>query len=455
MDLWNKYYKTTNPLPLYIQFQFIMHSTPFSFLSTRILMLLIVLFGLFYTTSCKKTSPDAPRATYAIHFDNAFNLLQARYAAYLTDEEGKVVLFKWLSSSDTSSLTVPFSDFDKYDCTIFKMVITPTATRMDTAVEMISYPQVPNKTTIFLRDNDPVIITDLKVQFTGLSTLDSIIVPNGLTFVKPQENTSFFGHYNVRHHGDFWLRARFDGDQHWKYMVFNNYQDANLTVSLDKNILPGFVNPNATIQLPFLAQWQYQIQGEVGGNENRLMPIGDLRRAPGGAVPLLDQLEVFRPESVSFSRYRVQMQGSTTNTDAYTYYCDQYFTNLPATLPIPAFNIGSTTLGDSRLVGVQCIGEFNNLVIRRANSTIPSITWTAYTAPINGGITTHRLPDVPTELSTLFSGLKNYNFGSQVLVRAEKYQTLTGFEAVQSMLFLNENPNWRANAGMVGIERSF
>lgn len=418
-------------------------------------MLLIVLSGLFYITSCTPTPPEEPRPSYSIRFDNAFNLLQARYAAYLTDEEGKVVLFKWLPSSDTSSLTIPFSNFNKYDCTVFKMVITPTATRMDTAVEMISYSQVPNATTIYLRNTDPVVITDLKVQFTGLSTLDSIIVPNGLTFVKPQESTSFFGHYNVRHQGDFWLRARFDGDPHWKYMVFNNYHDADLTVSLDKNILPGFVNANDIIQLPFIAQWQYQIQGEVEGNESRLMPIGDLRRAPGGAIPLLTQLEVFRPESVNFSRYRVQVQGTTTNSDAYTYHCDQYFTNLPNSLPTPTFSIGSTTLGDSRLVGVQCSGDFNNLVISRTNSTIPSISWTAYAIPNKGGITTHRLPDVPTELGVLFSGLKNYAFGNQVLVRAEKYQTLTGFDAVQSKLFLNDDPNWKAKSGMLGIERSF
>ena len=149
------------------------------------------------------------------------------------------------------------------------------------------------------------------------------------------------------------------------------------------------------------------------------------------------------------------MSGASTNTDAYTYYCDQFFTTLPTTLPTPAFNLSATTLGDARLVGVQCSGDFNNLVISRSNSTIPSISWTAYTSPNKGGITTHRLPDVPSELGSLFNGLKSYAFGSQVLVRAEKYQTLTGFEAVQSKLFLNEDPNWKAEAGMLGIERSF
>lgn len=432
-----------------------MYSKPFFSSAIHSFLLVIVLSGLFIITACHKTPPEEPRPSYTLNFSNDFNLLQARYAAYLTDAEGKVVLFKWLSSSDTSSLVIPFSDFDHYDCTIFKMVITPTAIRMDTTVELISYQQVPNQTTIYLRNTEPVVITDLRVQFTGISTLDTIIVPNGLTFIKPQESNSFFGHYNIRHHGDFWLRARFDGDPHWRYMVFNNYQSTDLSVTLDKNILPALTNPNAIIQLPFLAPWQYQIQGELDNNINRLMPIGDLRRAPGGGTPLLDQLEVFRPEILSFTRYRIQMQGSSTLPGGYTYYCDQFFPTIPAALPAPSFQVSATNLSDSRLVGVQCSGDFNNLVITRNNNSIPSITWTALAAPNKNGITTHRLPDVPGEIITLFPSLKNYSLGDKVWVRAEKYQSLTGFETVQSNLFLNSDPYWKAKAGMLGVEQIF
>lgn len=420
----------------------------------RTFSILVVVLGMFLTLGgCRPEGSVTPRPSFTVSFDNEANPLQARFAAFLTDEEGKVQAFRWLNLTDTSHLQIRFSDYKAYDCTVVKMTVTATSTYPDTVVELTTYRGLKDQTNIRLGVADSaVVITDLKVRFSGLTSLDTIIVPDGLTFIRPQSVNSYFGHYNIRHYGDFWLRAKFDGEDHWRYMVFNNYLAGDLSVELLKAQLPTLSFPNPVIQLPFTAPWKYQIQGEANG---KLMPVGDLTRAPGNAVPVLGSLEVFRPENMTFSRYRVQLKGAGPGANPVTYYSDRFYTVLPQMVTLPSFDVETTILGDNRSVGVQCNGQFDALLAKRGYIGSMSLYWTAFISPVAGGIVTHRLPDVPEALSGLFPVLKNYGFNQPLTVSAESYDALDGLDAVQSAYYHPANYWWQAQAGLTGIERSF
>lgn len=407
---------------------------------------------------CKKdNTPIVPveKPSFSLTFDNQFNILEARYAAYLTDDDGKILAFRWLNPSDTSRLTLPDTDVERYDCTVAKVVIVETVLGLDTTIELTSYHQVADGSLIHLRNPNFQQVTTLSLQLTGLSNLDTIIVPDGLTFIRPRASNNFLGQYRVTHTGRIWLRLRFDGDSHWRYVNFDNISSGTLNTIVDVNLLPVILEEPPTVQLPFSAQWKYNLQGVINLNQRQFVAVGDLDRAPGGYVPVLNQLAVFRPLNQTFSGYRINLVGREDVLNGYTYYCDRLYDQLPTAVETPNFDLAPTVLGDSRLVAVNCSGYFDLLRVTRENSGQPHVVWTALAPPVNNGTFVHRLPDVPKELGAFSKALRNYEFGGVAKVRAERYLNVHAFDDLQNLQLDGTDPLWAAKAGLLGKERAF
>jgi hypothetical protein len=417
---------------------------------------ILLFISMFVSLGCRKDSVTKPRTTFNIVFENDYNLLQGQFAAFLTKDDGSIAAFSWLNGSDSTHLTVNYSDQETYNCTVAKITVLESAGARDTSVELQTYQNLTSNTTINLKNLNYKKTIDYRIQFKNITSLDTIIVPNGLTFVKPQASNNFFGHYKIQHTGDFWFRVRINGDPHWRYMIYNNFNSAELTDEIDPNILPKMADNPPVIDLPFLSTWKYSLEGVLDLENSRLIPIGDLDRAPGGAVPVLNQLAVFKPDNQNFSGYRINLRGHNALEGGYTYYYDRIFANVPGSIPKPTFDVHPSTLNDSRLIAVNCSGKFDNLVITRNSISLPAISWSVTTPSLpDGGTVTTRLPDVPKDLSRMFPALGNYAFSSQVLVRAEEYEFLDSIEEIYAHIFSSSDPFWQAKAQMMGIERQF
>lgn len=420
----------------------------------RIITLLFI--GLFAFGGCKKDPITTPKEDFTLVFENEFNLLQGQFAAFLSDAEGTIKAFKWLDGVATSTLTVKNNGDEQLNCTIAKITILDTSAGPDTTLEITTYEKLVSGSTIHLRNLSYKKSIDYRVQFKNITSLDTIIVPDGVTFIKPQASNNFFGHYKIYQTGDFWLRFKINGDPHWRYMIYNNFEDTELTDQIDPNILPKMSDAPPVIGLPFYTNWDYSLEGVLDLQASRLIPIGDLDRAPGGAVPVLNQLTVYKPDNQVFSSYHVKVTGYNGSGGGYTYFYDRLFDQVPTTLPDVDFDVNPTTLNDGRLIAVNCSGDFDAVVITRKNNAKPSISWQYITgAAKNNGTVTVRLPDVPEELSNVFIPLKSYNFAQQTLVRAERYEFIDGIDAVYAKMLTNSDPFWQAKAQMMGIERQF
>lgn len=57
----------------------------------------------------KKTlwAPKPGETPFQVNISNEFNELQAQYAVFLSDSEGKVLAFRWLPGSDTAQVQAP------------------------------------------------------------------------------------------------------------------------------------------------------------------------------------------------------------------------------------------------------------------------------------------------------------------------------------------------------------
>lgn len=420
---------------------------------------LLLFSGIGLLWSCGEKDPiPSPEPLFTLHFQNDFEPLQAQFAAWVSDADGKVVGFRWLRPSDTSQLAIVGSDINqRYDCTVGKMTILNTAVGQDTTFELTTYQQLAHNAEIKLAPQGYYQITDLKVQFTNLTSLDTIVVPESNTFVRPEASNLYFGHYLTLHTGQIWLRLRVNGDPHWRYMVFNGVNSNSLTAQIDVNLLPVMQNNPTHIELPFSAIWNFEVQGITDMSQNKLLPIGDQERVPGGLVPAISSLNIFQPENVSFGQYRIQASGLSGSTaDDYVYYYDDMVDALPSALPTPDFDITPTILGDDRQAAVFASGNFDALSVTRNNSGHPHLFWKAWINPNNGGgAILHRLPDIPQELGPLFPDLRIYNFGGVAQVRAERYDNLVGFDAVQQEWMTQTDPLWLPKNGFLAKEKRF
>jgi hypothetical protein len=414
--------------------------------------------GIFF--SCQKDSPaPPPEPAFSITVNNEFGLLEFRIAAFLSDTDGKVLVYREIPGGDTAQLQVASAQTgDRFNCTIVKIATldAPGSGVKDTSIYLTTYTNLPSGETVNLRDLIYHQTTDLNVTFTNLTSLDSIIVPDALTFVRPQQSNSFTGQYRVLHTGQFWLRVRVNGEPTWRFLVFKNISTPVLTTTLDATLLTTSLAAPTHLMLPFTTAWQYKVDGVIDSNALKFLALGDLLRAPGGAIPVFSDVNIFEPisndapnnpEPKPYNGYRLQASGSGSD---YTYFGDRFYEKLPTSLPLPTFDLLPTILSDNRLVATQCVGDFDALVFARTRAGTPNIDWKVYVVP-SGGTVIYRLPDVPEELGNQFPALKNYDFGGQVRARAELYENLNYESAIRQKL-LNNDPIWQARAGYLGRE---
>ena len=416
----------------------------------------LLFLSMFAFWGCHKDPGTTPKEDFSLVFENEFNLLQGQFAAFLSDQEGAIKAFRWLDGVGSSTITAKNLGEEQLNCTIAKITILDTSSGPDTSIVLTTYEKLVSGSTINLRNLNYKKSIDYRIQFKNITSLDTIIVPDGVTFVKPQASNNFFGHYKIYQTGDFWLRFKIDGEPYWRYMIYNNFEDTELSDQIDPHILPKMNDNLPKIGLPFYTNWDYNLEGVLDLEAARLIPIGDLDRAPGGAIPVLNQLTVYKPDNQIFNSYHVKVTGFNGSGGGYTYYYDRLFDQVPSTLPEADFDVSPTTLNDGRLIAVNCSGDFDAVVITRKNNNKPSITWQYITgAAKDNGTVTVRLPDTPDEISNIFTPLKSYNFAQQTLVRAERYEFIDGIGELYARMLTNSDPFWQAKAQMMGKERQF
>jgi hypothetical protein len=428
------------------------------------------LFYLFFLAFCfaaceKDPAPLKPEtAAYTLYVRNDYNTLEDRFAVFLSDSEGKLRAFRWIPARDTAQVVIPGARIDeRFDCTVTRLqVISSGAGVRDTTVFMSTYTQVIHGEQINLRNLEFRQSIDLKLTLTGIQSLDSIIVPDGLTFIKPQRSNNFSGQFRVLHTGNLWIRVRINGEDNWRFLWFEKVQGPELVVNVDPKLWTILFAKPFRVNLPFTAPWQYKVEGILDTAKRQFVPMGDLLRAPGGVIPVFNQLVVFEPNGNDefqpfpkpYQSFRLSINGAAT-PPGYGLWVDKiYAPKLPASLPEPGFDIDRTTLADNRSVGVQCFGDFDVLRITRKNSGKPRVSWEVIQKPANG-LVISRLPDVPAELNRLIQPLQNYNFGPGVQVRAEAYDQFTIYEAVVRQMLHNNDALWQAKAGLLGREEVY
>lgn len=427
-------------------------------MNKKFALLAALVVGVFF--SCEKDTPTPPtQPAFSITVNNEFGLLEFRVAAFLSDADGKVLVYREIPGGDTAQLQVASAQTgDRFDCTIVKITTLEASGSgiKDTSINLTTYTNLPSGETVNLRDLIYHQTTDLNVTFTNVTSVDTIIVPDGLTFVKPQPANNFTGQYRVLHTGQFWLRVRVNGEPFWRFVILKNINTPILTTTLDAALLTPSLAAPTHLTFPFTAAWQYKIDGLIDTNALKFMALGDLLRAPGGAIPVFTDINIFEPiandapnnpEPKPYNGYRLQASGGGSD---YTYFGDRFYEKLPTSLAIPTFDLLPTILSDNRLVAIQCVGDFDVLVFARSRSGTPNINWEVYIAPSNGTVI-YRLPDVPEELGNQFPALKNYDFGGQVRARAELYEKLNYESAIRQKL-LNNDPIWQARGGYLGRE---
>lgn len=402
---------------------------------------------------------------FTVNVQNDYGEIQSRFALFLSDADGKLLTFRWLPGNDTARVQAPGTSVnDRLDCTVVKITTfdAPGTGIRDTTLELTTYTKILNGETIRLRDPEYRQIVDFWVNFTGMTTLDSIIVPDGLTFVRPQAANNFSGQYRVYHSGQIWVRVLADGNPLWRYTLLDKVSGPSLTTSINVGqMTPIFAKP-PKVKFPFVAPWQYKVYGIVDSAAKQFIPIGDLLRAPGGAVPSFDQLSVIEPNpgdpqipvALPYQLYRLSANGPSDGSSGYHYYLDKIYKTLPENAPVPNFDITPTSLADKRSVAVQCVGTFDVLSLNWTHAGTPNVHWEVLAAPTNDVVAYH-LPQVPAELSARYPPLLGYQFSGGVRVRAESYEQFTLFEAILRQKLRNIDPLWQARAGYLAKEKVF
>lgn len=429
---------------------------------------LLILAGCF--SACYEDNPllPIPQEHYKININNEFNELEGRYAIWISDEEGTVRAFRWIPASDTAQIEVSDSKTGEvFDCTVVRMFgyVTPGSGIADTTITLTTYTKLADGETVNFRNLNYKRFTDLSFSLTGMNSFDSIIVADGLTFAKPHLSNNYYGQYQVEHTGYIWFRVLADADPHWRYLYFDNIPDATLNLNnVNINLMTlSFAHPK-NIKLPFTAAWKYKVDGVIDQNTLKFLPLGDLRRAPGGAEQIISSLDIFEPVANEdfqpipkpYNSFRIQMNGTSVAGDGYTYYRDDFFTSVPAELTAPGFDLQPTTLIGDRAAAARCIGEFDLLAFIRNYAVTPyNITWEVLVRPQEGAIVQNYLPKLPTAISNACIPLSLYQFGGKVRVRAENYIRLDGYDAVVKKRLQNNDPLWQPRGGYTGREELY
>lgn len=424
-----------------------------------------IVIMLAFLLGCNKDPlVSTPTPAFSVNFQNDYGEIQSRFAVFLTDADGKLLAFRWLPGNDTAQIQVKDATAnDRLDCTVAKITTfeAPGTGIRDTTVTLTTYTQILSGENIHLHDPEYRQVVDFRVNFTGMTTFDSIIVPDGLTFARPQAANNFSGQYRVYHSGQVWVRVLANGDPTWRYTLLDKVNSPVLATTINVSQMTPIFAKSPKILFPFVAPWQYKVDGIVDSAARQFIPVGDLLRAPGGAVPTFDQLTVVEPNPgdpqipvpLPYQLYRLAANGPSS-TDGYHYYIDKIYKTLPSTTPLPNFDINPTALADNRSAAVQCVGTFDALSLNWAHAGKLKVYWEVLARPTNG-IVAYHLPEVPTELSALYPPLRGYQFSGGVRVRAESYEQFTLFESIVRQKLRNIDPLWQARAGYLAREEVY
>lgn len=421
--------------------------------------LILALFGTMILASCDKTVNPAPGdgQAFTFTFNSAYSIVQYETAGFLSDEDGQVRVFQWLSGPGTTKLTVPDAKAgERFDFTLVGIhtLALPGTGVIDTFLTMRTYTHLANGAELDLIPVNNEIETLFQIKFNGISTLDSIVVPNGVTFELPQFDNGFQGQYLVRHNGQFWFRIKINAEPKWRYLIFDNVASSLLNITRDATTMPELPASSFSIGLPFFAGWSYRMDRAIDAGQNNLLTLAPQLPIPGGVMPLFDEIPVLEPAGLPNNGYRLWLMGNDAAPGGYGYECDRFFSTLPNVAPALNFDIQPTSLADKRLIAVTSSGPVDVLSFMR--SAVPNnMTWEVLTAPAATGPTVYRLPDVPVELSSLFPALMTYDFGSEVQVRAERYDLFDNYDAAIKVQMHPLDPLWRAKAGYVARRRTF
>jgi hypothetical protein len=397
------------------------------------LLLGILFLGLL---ACEKTTlPPAPAPVFELYLNNSFSELNARFGVFVSDQNtGAIRAFRWVPSEDSLVLQVPNSQpSDRFDCTVIKITTldAPGTGVRDTFLNLTTYTDLGSNETINLRNLYFQQTSSLKFNLTGMNTLDSIVVPDAYAISKPQPANNYTGEYFCYHTGKCWIRILVDGDKFWRFVRFDgitgNAIEAN---TMDANLFLSIFAPPLRLNLPFTTNWDYKVDGIVDTSRLEFFPLSAQLRVPGSFTPIIDGVDVIEPVNNElfepnrpYNGFRIQTRGTEAIVGGYTYISDRFYSQMPATLPLPDFDLQPTILSDNRLVAVQCIGDFDLLSFSRIRSAYGihlHINWEVVTQP-RSGIVSYRLPDVPVPLGDLYAPLKKYDFNAGVKARAESY----------------------------------
>ncbi len=411
------------------------------------------------TVACSRNNGPgfSDEAPFRLHISNNYNLQQAEYAAFLTDQSGVVRAFRWLPPNDSTQLTVPdAAPGERFDATLLEMKISvqPGSGIRDTTVALTTYTNLFNGAAMQLRDLNYLLITDLSIQLNGVFSLDSIVVSDGLPFSVPQAVNNFLGVYRVWHTGRIWCRLKVNSEPFWRYCFFENIKDATYQVAVDVTTLPQLPSPTA-INFPLFTDWQVQIDRMFDLTARQFLPLGPPLPVPGNAVPVFDQFPVYEPANLPQAGYRLRAIGPETGTNGYRYACDLFYDQLPTQLPALGFDVQLAGPVRNRQAELDCTGFIQLLALRWKSASGANLSWEVQLAPSNTGRLEYQLPEVPAALANQFPVLKNYAFAPQLEVRAESYQKLSAYPEVIVRRLEQADPLWKMKAGYLARTRIF
>ncbi|MEZ4920876.1 MAG: hypothetical protein R2792_17375 [Saprospiraceae bacterium] len=409
-------------------------------------------------SACEKTLPPDPQANneFAISVFNEYNPLEAQCAAFICDADGQTIHFKWLTPDDSTVLNLPGTlATDRFDCTVIKMTITHALGFADTTLKLTTYSQLRSGTEIHLRENYYQDLVDLNLTFSDLSSLDTLVVSDGLPFTVPEAANNYTGLYRVLQSGKIGLRAKINGENQWRYALVDNVNENAIQLDLQGTTMPTIPDNPTRIQFPFLANWEYNIDAVTNLSKPEMLPLGGFLRAQGGFLANIQFVDIWDFPGVSPGQYRVYAKGERPNEPGTFFEMNRLYNTLPAQLTEPNFEIEKAgPVGNTQATvnssGVYAVVHF----IRNFDRSGLHIEWEFVQQAVTGTIQ-NELPAVPEALGLQFPDLANYDFGNRVRVRGSFYNQSNAYDLAIAPRLLAIDPLWEAKAGLVSKEVLF
>lgn len=428
---------------------------------------ILFLLTCFVVFSCdpEKNNGLDPEALYEVAIFNHYNALDGEVMAYLSDKDGKILVSQLVPAEDSAVLKVPGSSVtDQYDLTVFRQTQfeAPGSGVRDTTLKLSTYTGTPHGAMVHVRDLEFRRAVSLTIKFNNLTSLDSIQIPDAITFIRPQANNQFTGQYNVVHTGQFLLRVKINGEQFWRFLLFENINSTATAVNIDASLLTTIFAKPTKMTMPFSAPWAYQVDGIIDTAGRKFLAMGVPQVMPGNAIPVFSRLsflqpvnnEDFEPTPRPYSGFRLQLRGLGPSPTDFFYLHDAFYDTLPDALILPPFSLSKVNVVNPRFLAASSTGNFDVLVMTRKRSGTLNLEWEVH-LPGKVGISSYLLPDVPEALASRFPFLRQYAFDAPMTARAEAFASPKGYEAVLRKRFDNHDPFWMAKWNYFGIERVY